>query len=109
VEYNVPILVDNITYYLSFHEREKSTKTLNLVPIAVDAKLESEGLSPVLQDIHTSRTGKWYLLLTVYDDDFKDCLNPEYPNHEIILKHLRKLQKEYLRTHNYLESYFTTQ
>ena len=104
VEYNVPIHVNDSIYYLSFHERERTTKTLNLIPFLIDAKLESEGYGPLLEDIYTSRMGNWYLILTVYDDNFKDCLKPDYPHREAVLAHLRNLQNEYLTTHNYLES-----
>ena len=109
VEYNVPISIQEETYYLSFHEREKSTSTLNLVPIAIDAKLESDGQSTLMDNSHTTRKGQWYLILTVYDDDLQDCLKPDYPEREAVLTHLRKLQNEYIRTSNYLESYLSHQ
>jgi len=105
VEANIPITVAKNTYFLSFFEREKSTKTVNLVPIVVDAKRESNGNDPILEELHTSRTGQWYLVLTVTDSDFKDALHPHYTERENILAHLRKLQEEYLSTHNYNETY----
>ncbi|WP_223033488.1 hypothetical protein [Hanstruepera marina] len=105
VEYNVPFMVNKKTYYMSFHEREKSTQTINLIPIFVDAARESSDKSPLMQDYHVSRTGNWYIVLTVSDDDFQDCLKPEYANRDLVIHHLRELQKEYFRTHNYLEAY----
>ncbi|POY40636.1 hypothetical protein C3L50_03830 [Flavobacterium alvei] len=105
VESNVPIIINNNTYYLSFFERERTTKTLNLVPIAIDADRNSKGKDPILEDLYTSRTGSWYLVLTVTDPEIKDCLNPNYPQREEIIKHLKMLRDEYFTTSNYMESY----
>lgn len=105
VEYNVPFTLKEKTYYMSFHEREKTTSTINLLPMLIDAALDSNDVGPLMQDSYTSRSGKWFILLTVSDDDFQDCLNPDYTNRELILTHLRNLRKEYFRTHNYLEAY----
>jgi len=105
VESNVPITVDKNTYFLSFYEREKTTKTVNLVPVLVDAKRESNGNDPILEELHTSRTGQWYLVLTVNDNDFKDGLHPSYEARDSIIEYLRKLREEYLSTHNYIETY----
>mgnify|MGYP000385870746 FL=1 len=101
---NVPLTIDNRTYFLSFYERERVTKTINLIPIAIDAGLESKGNNPILEDAHTSRSGHWYLVLIVTDNELKDCLNPNYINHAKIIKYLRILKEEYLTTHNYIET-----
>jgi hypothetical protein len=58
----------------------------------------------MLEDLYTSRRGFWYLILTVTDNDIKDCLNPNYLNYEEIISHLKKLKKEYYSTNNYLEA-----
>ncbi|MCL6460415.1 MAG: hypothetical protein I4O51_00890 [Flavobacterium micromati] len=105
VESNVPIIINNNTYYLSFFEREKSTKTLNLIPIVVDVKRQSNGNDPLLEDLYTSRSGYWYLVLTVADSDIKDCLKPNYPKREEIISHLKSLRDEYFTTSNYMEAY----
>ena len=102
---NVPIKINNTNFFLSFYERERVTKTINLLPIVVDAKLESEGKNTLMEDSHTSRAGTWYLILTVYDVNMNDCLSPEYKDKEQITSYLRSLKNEYLRTHNYIESY----
>ncbi|MBI6118782.1 hypothetical protein [Salegentibacter maritimus] len=104
VESNIPVSIDNNTYFLSFYERERVSKTINLIPIAIDAGLKSKGNSTILEDAHTSRTGRWYLILIVTDNSFKDCLNPNYPNQNKIIEYLRDLKKEYLTTHNYIET-----
>jgi hypothetical protein len=105
VESNVPISINNKTYYLSFFERERTTKTLNLIPLVVDAGLDNKGVDPLFKDLYTSRSGFWYLILTVTDPEIKDCLNPSYPQHQEILNHLKNLKTEYFSTSNYLESY----
>jgi len=105
VESNVPFEIDENNYFLSFYEREKVTKTLNLIPIAVDASLESKGNAPLLEDAHTSRTGRWYLILIVTDADINDCLNPKYESHAKVMEYLRNLKEEYLTTNNYIETY----
>lgn len=101
---NVPLTIDNKHYFLSFYERERVTKTINLLPIAVDASLESKGYDPILEEAYTSRTGHWYLILIVTDNELKDCLNPNYVHHDKIIEYLRNLREEYLTTHNYMET-----
>ena len=82
------------------------TKTINLLPVLVDAKIESNGYDPILETLHTSRNGYWYLILIVLDSEMNDGLSPDYGNRDAILHYLRNLQEEYLTTQNYLESYF---
>ncbi|WP_055444694.1 hypothetical protein [Lacinutrix himadriensis] len=108
VESNVPILIDGETYYLSFYETERETKTINLVPILVDAKREQNGNNPILESAHTSRSkGNYYLVLTVFDENLKNCLSEDYKNKDLISKHLEKIRIDYLNTYNYEELLFT--
>lgn len=102
---NVPIIINDKRYYLTFYEVERSTKTVNLVPIAVDAAMDSKGNDPIFEGSYTSRTGSWYIALTVTDDNFNDNLEESDPAHKGILKHLDHLRKEYLSTANYMEIY----
>lgn len=104
VEYNVPFIIDNKEYFFSFHETEIPDKTLNLVPMFIDATLSSQDYDPIFEDIHQTRKGNWYLVLTVSDNDFKDCLKSNYESREKVLKYLRDLKTEYLNTSNYLEA-----
>ena len=105
VDSNVPITINNKTYYLSFFERERTTKTLNLIPIAIDVDRNTKGKDPLLENLYTSRLGYWYLILTVTDPEIKDCLNTSYPQHKEIVKHLKNLKTEYFSTSNYNEAY----
>lgn len=105
VPYNTPIIIDSITYYLSFKEVERHTETINFVPMVIDAALENNGSQATLQDAYIMRLGTWYLLLTVRDDDLKDCLHPKYPKRNQIIKHLQAIRLEYLNTQNYIEAY----
>lgn len=104
VGWNVPLFIDNKEYFLSYYESEIPTKTINLIPIIVDAKLESNGNTPLLEDMYYSRIGNWYLVLTVFDSDMEDCLRPEYESREKVIKYLKELKSEYLNTHNYVQS-----
>ncbi|WP_034059034.1 hypothetical protein [Lacinutrix jangbogonensis] len=103
---NIPFKLHNKTYYLSYSETERETKTVNLPFVIIDAKRESSGNSKLFEDNYTARKGKWYILLTVYDDNLKNCLKPEYSNSNKVITHLEALRKEYLRTQNYLELQF---
>ena len=104
VNYQVPFIVNNSTYYMTFHETEISTKTLNLVPIAIDAKRKSNGNNPILEDAHISRKGHWYLVLTIIDTEGNDCLKPSYKDRSALVNYLKELKKEYLTTVNYYDA-----
>ena len=105
VESNVPININNETYYLCFFERERTTETINLIPFIIDADRNSKGKESLLEDFYATRTGFWYLVITVTDPKFKDCLNPNHPQHGEIVNHLKKLKDEYFSTSNYMEAY----
>ena len=105
VDSNVPIVIDNKTFYMSFFERERVTKTLNLLPIAVDAGLQNKGNDPIFENDYTSRNGFWYIIISIRDADIKDCLDPTHPEQAIVTKYLKKLRNEYFSTTNYIEAY----
>lgn len=98
---NIPIMIDNRRYFLSFYETEKSTQTLNLLPLAIDATLVANDSEPILDEIYTSRTGNWYIALTISDIGHQDALNPEYRDVQKITSYVTQLHKEYLTTQNY--------
>lgn len=104
VEWNVPFEVDGELFYFSFYEVEIPTKTLNLLPIFIDAALQSNDSEPMLEDIYTSRDGNWYLAITVADPQMKDCLKENFAKRDAILKYLKAMRVEYLNTYNYLEA-----
>lgn len=103
VRYNTPIQIDGTTYYLSFDEIERQTETVNLVPIVIDAALEDNNAPKLLKDAHITRSGIWYILLTVRDEGLKDGLHPNYKNRDAIIKYLKNIRVEYLNTQNYLD------
>lgn len=106
VAYNVPIIINGYEYFLSFHEVEKITKTLNLIPLVIDAGLDSNGYSPLLEDMHSTRTGNWYIVLTVSDSKMNDCLAPNYGDREVVINYLKQERLEYLTTSNYFDALF---
>ncbi len=101
VAYNVPFVIEDKTYYLSYKEIGIEDQILNMPLILIDAKMEQEGLVKLFEDDHVSRTGHWYLVLTVYDDNFKNCLKASYLMQPKILEYLKALKQEYLNTQNY--------
>jgi hypothetical protein len=103
---NTPFELNSKTYYLSFSETERETKTVNLPFIIADAKRESNGNSKLFEDSYTTRKGKWYILLTVYDSELTNCLNENYLTRNEITQYLEALRKEYISTQNYLELKF---
>lgn len=102
VEFNVPVLINKNEYFISFYEVEIPTETINLVPVLIDAKLESVGSSGILQDVYVTRKGTWYIVLTVSDSKMNDSLHPKYTNRQEVLTFLKKLRLEYLNTTDYL-------
>jgi len=106
VSHNVEISINNKPYYLSFYETSRDTKTVNLVPIIVDAKKEQNGNDPMFEDAHVSRKGKYYLVLTVFDDKVNNCLAENYTKRNAVIKYLETMRKEYLTTHNYEQLLF---
>ncbi len=106
VAWNVPFIIDNEEFFFSFYETEIPTKTINLIPIVINAELEEKGHDPLLEDAEFSRIGNWYLALTVSDSTMGDCLDPNYKSREKVLKYLQDLKTEYLNTNNYLEAWF---
>jgi len=95
-QWKVPISINNETFFLSFYEVEKSTKTINFVPILFDGFLGSKGIDPLFQNFEYSRTGHWFLALTVSDLHDTDCLNPNYQYHKEVVNYLRALKSDYL-------------
>jgi len=106
VEYNVPVIINENEYFLSFHEVERVTRTINLIPLFIDAGLDSKGYSPVFEDMHSSRTGNWYIVLTVSDSKLNDCLDPKYGDRAMVIDYLKKERLEYLGTTNYMDALF---
>lgn len=102
---NLPITINNKNYFLTFYEVERNTKTVNLVPIVVDAAMDSKGNDRIFDGNYTSRSGSWYIALTVTDDNFNDNLKETDPANKEIIKHLDYLRNEYLTTANYMEIY----
>ncbi|MFK5972894.1 MAG: hypothetical protein QM485_06390 [Flavobacteriaceae bacterium] len=57
---DIPFKSDGEYYFFSFYELDIPTRTINLIPI--------------LEEIHTSRMGTWYIAIEVYNDIEHDCL-----------------------------------
>lgn len=101
---HVPFIINKQLYFFTFHEIEKETKTLNFLPFLFDAALQNKDMDPVLEDAYTSRFGNWYIVLQVQDVHTRDCLHPDYPQRNEIIRYLRMIKQEYLHTQNYYEA-----
>lgn len=104
VGWNVPITIQQETLFLSYYEVEIPTKTINLIPIFIDATLENKGHDPIFSDQQFSRIGSWYLALTVLDSNMRDCLNPKHELYKKTLEYVRDIKTEYLNTTEYVQS-----
>ncbi|RED43469.1 hypothetical protein DFQ10_10567 [Winogradskyella eximia] len=104
---NVPFQIDGQTLYLSYREAERTDKSINLPLVAIDAKRESNGNSPLFEDNYSSRTGHWYIILTVYDENIKNCLKDNHSLKAKTIQYLKNLKQEYLTTQNYEALLFT--
>lgn len=103
---NTPFQIDGKTYFLSYKEIDKEDKNFNLIGLFIDAKLDDENLPTVFNN-YTTRKGHWYLILTVYDENIKNCLIDKHPMKLKILQYLKGLKQEYLTTKNYEELLLT--
>ncbi len=103
VRWNVPFTVNNKEYYLSFYEVERTSKTINIAPIIADAALIAayQTVGSAFDNFYTSRSGKWYVVITINEEDFMDPLEEDYAKREEVVAFLRQLKKEYLSTSNY--------
>nr|WP_297784314.1 hypothetical protein [uncultured Allomuricauda sp.] len=107
VDVQVPFLVQGKSFYFSFYEVEIPTKTINLIPLALDVALnKATDMDPVFDEAHTSRIGSWYIAIEVFSDTEKDCLAENSISREEVLSYLRELKNEYLATDNYNEVVF---
>ncbi|MDF0714804.1 hypothetical protein PY092_01470 [Muricauda sp. 334s03] len=107
VDVQVPFLVQGKTFYFSFYEVEIPTKTINLIPLALDVALnKAADMDPVFDDVHTSRTGNWYIAMEVFSGSEEDCISENSISRELVLSYLRELKNEYLATDNYNEVVF---
>lgn len=100
---NTPFLLNGKTYYLTYHEVERTDKTANIGLALFDLVLEDKTGVKVFENNYSSRKGHWYLILTVYDDNVNNCLLNKHPDKSIIIQYLKDLKQEYITTHNYEE------
>ncbi|WP_299117017.1 hypothetical protein [uncultured Winogradskyella sp.] len=104
---NTPFLLNDKTFYLSYTEIERTDESL-ILPFAItDLKRSSNGNDSIFEDNYTTRKGYWYIILTVYDEDLKNCLLDKHPMRSDAIRYLKSLKQEYLTTHNYEELLFT--
>lgn len=104
---NSPVQINGETHYFTYHEVERTDESLMLPLVVTDLKRGSNGNDPLFEKHYTTRKGHWYIVITVYDENLKNCLLDKHPNKSEVLNYLKDLQQEYLKTHNYEELLFT--
>lgn len=104
---NVPFQMEGQTLYLTYYEAERTDETFNLPLVVADEVLDNKAGVKIFENNYASRTGHWYLILTVYSEDIKNCLNDNHPLKEKTIQYLKELKAEYLATSNYEELLFT--
>jgi len=108
VDVEVPFKIEGKDFFFSYYEVEIPTKTINLIPLLIDGVL-NQGVDfeePLLEDMHTSRVGNWYIAIEVFSTREKDCLHENSVSKSMVLMYLRNLKEEYLSTYNYNEVVF---
>ena len=102
---NVPVIIEEKNYFISFYETEKTSKTVNLIPLAINLASYDGTLvdTKALSDASLNRKGKWYIALTVNDADYKDALAPNYPERIKIQEYITSLHQDYINNDNYYE------
>ncbi len=103
---NVPFAIKEEQYFFSFYEVDIPNKTLNLVPLAIDAILLNAEQNTIMDELYESRKGNWYIAIEVYSDSENDCLESESPSLLAVSEYLRVLKNEYLASTNYNEVLF---
>ncbi|WP_413996445.1 hypothetical protein [Maribacter sp. 2307ULW6-5] len=103
---DVPFRLNGKTYFFSFYEVNIPDKTVNLVPLAVDAALANANLPTLLESTYETRKGNWYVAIEVYHDGEYDSLAPEAPDREALTAYFRELKNAYLETDYYHEALF---
>ncbi|MEM7084871.1 MAG: hypothetical protein AAF489_01735 [Bacteroidota bacterium] len=108
---NIAVTIDGEEHFLTFYEVERSTQTVNLIPMIVDVALEEKGYGSgsTFENAYTSRSGSWYLALTVTDSDYKDSLHPDHYRQKAVVAYVDGLRKEYLNTIHYIEVYLKSE
>lgn len=100
-ESNVPVLINDKKYYVSFYETEKKSRVVNLIPGIANSIMDRKNIPVTFNEPPIVRDGTWYIVLTISDEDFKDALSPGYQDQMAIKKYAKSLHNEYLNTNNY--------
>lgn len=103
---DIPFSIANNQYFFSFYEVDIPNKTINLIPLAVDAILQNAEINPVMDGLYETRQGNWYIAIEVYSNTEHDCLEPESASRPVVSEFLRNLKNEYLASSNYNEVIF---
>ena len=108
IDRKIPLWINKKPLIMNIYERRRTTSTLNFVPFILDmiiAGKDNENYG-FFSSFYTTRTEKWFIVITLTDLNGKDALDPDHNQRTSNPTFLRTLQKEYLSTANYMEAYF---
>jgi hypothetical protein len=100
---DIPFSIKEKQYFFSFYEVDIPNKTLNLVPLAIDAILLNVDQATMMDALYETRKGNWYIAIEVYSNSENDCLEPTSPSLIAVSEYLKLLKNEYLASSNYNE------
>lgn len=103
---NSPIQINGRIYFFTYNEVERTDETANIGLVLTDLVLDEKLGVTAFENNYSSRKGHWYIIITVYDDNLKNCLLDKHPMKAEVLQYLKDMQQEYLKTHNYEELLF---
>lgn len=95
-QWNVSIIINGKTHNFTIYEVEKSTKTVNLIPILIDLSRTAKDKEALFEDAYSSRSGSWYLAITVSENAIKDCLNSNDAHRLEVIEFVDFLRLSYL-------------
>ena len=104
---NSPIQINDKTYFFTYNEVELTDQTANIGLVFTDLVLDEKLGVTAFENNYSSRKGHWYVVITVYDENLKNCLIDKHLKKQEVLQYLKDMQQEYLKTHNYEELLFT--
>jgi len=95
-QWNIPVIINGKMHNFTIYEVEKSTKTVNLIPVFIDLVRNSNEKEALFQDDYTTRSGNWYFVITVSENDLSDCLKSNDTHRLEVIEFLDFLRLSYL-------------
>ncbi len=95
-QWNVTVTIKGRIHNFTIYEVEKSTKTVNLIPIFADLVRHAKDKEALFRDQYSTRSGSWYFAITVTENDYTDCLKSNDAHRQEVLEFLDFLRLSYV-------------